>query len=268
MKKLEQKIGKKYRISKSVIDGCAEGKYKNYISLGGCCHIAGNLEKLGLRSCSMPYDWNTTEWRTIEETIKSQFSNYLVKKNLYQYKDCPYVYENCEAGVAFVHDFVDYLPLELQFGTVKRKYKKRISRFYKCIKNPSLFVRYCNDIDEVITINEKYDEILALFKQYNRFNEIIFITHNSIDWSIIKKIENIFIINRKENEIVSENPILQCEILNSILGSAVFDKKEENLEFYMRKKNSKLIINTKKKLKDRLIKRIFKQNKYIHSKQI
>lgn len=37
-------------------------KYENFISLGYFCSVALELQRLGLRSCSSPFDWCISEW--------------------------------------------------------------------------------------------------------------------------------------------------------------------------------------------------------------
>lgn len=257
-----------YRIEDSIVKCCKEGGFKNYISLGFCCPVAGDLEKLGLRNSSMPYDWNVTSWSTIEDTIRSHFANYLVKDKLYQFKDNLHVYENCDAGVSFVHDFVDYLPLDRQFDKVKKKYERRINKFFCCIESPTLFFRYCMDFDELMTINDRYDEIIELLKIYNKNNEIIFISHNQVSLSNVSNIKNLFLIKKKNEEKQSDSPIIGSDQLYSILKNAKFDNREKNLRFYRQKYNT---VSMKSKLKRkiyRLSKKIIRHKKYIYSKQI
>lgn len=233
--------GQLFRYNDSLTFKCNKGVFKHYISLGFCCHMAGNLEKMGLRSASMPYDWNVTYWRAIEDTIRSHFDNYLVKEKLFQFKNNLHCYENCSAGVSFVHDFVDYLPLDKQFEKVEKKYHRRIKAFYSCIAEPTVFIRYCMNADEVFDIENRYQEIRDLFIDFNPQSELIFLTHDNIDFSRISNIENLFVISKDENERESTTPIIGCETLYSLLNNAKYDNRKDNLEFYMRKHDSSTI---------------------------
>ena len=236
--------------------------------MGFCCFVAGNLEKMGLRSASLPYDWNVTYWKAIEDTIVSHFDNYMVKEKLYQYKDYPHCYENCSAGVTFVHDFVDYLPLDKQFDKVKEKYDRRISAFYNSIIEPTVFIRYCMNAEEVYCIEKRYQNIKDIFTGFNEQNEMIFLTHDDIDISKVPSIENIFIIKKGDNESESKTPIIDCEKLYTLLNNAKFEKRNENLEFYYRKQDNTSIEYRIRKRIRKIKKHIYKHKKYAHEKQI
>lgn len=251
---------------KNIEEKCKNGVFKHYISIGHCCHIAGNLETLGLRSGSMPYDWNITLWKVIEDTINNNFDNYLVYDKLYQFEKRPQVYENCEAGVTFVHDFVGHLSLKKQFNKVEEKYKRRINSFYRNIQEPTLFFRYCLNAEEVYNIDEKYSDVINLFKKYNKDSEVVFLSHDNVDMSKISNIENLYIIEKKEDEQVSTRPLLDCEYLYRILSNAKFEDKEKNLKFLEDKKNKKSAV---KKIRKKIDKFISKYRRaYIYEKRI
>ena len=44
------------------------------VSLGGFCSVAEEIEKLGLRSASYPFDWILTDGKTVEEIMKGEFA--------------------------------------------------------------------------------------------------------------------------------------------------------------------------------------------------
>lgn len=46
-----------------------EKNYKNYISLGYFCEVAQDLEKLGLRNQSSPFDWCITYFPNVIDAI-------------------------------------------------------------------------------------------------------------------------------------------------------------------------------------------------------
>lgn len=253
-------------MNKTIEIKCQKGIFKHYISLGHCCHIAGNLEKLGLRSASMPYDWNITLWKAIEDSVKNNFDNYLVYDKLYQFKDRPQVYENCEAGVSFVHDFVGHLSLKKQFKNVEEKYKRRISKFYQHIQEPTLFFRYCLNAEEVYEIDMRYNEIIDLFKKHNQDSEVVFLSHSSIDMSKINNIEYLYIIEKPEDEQVSTRPLLDCEYLCSVLSNAKFEDRERNLQFNKEKQNKKSVTKKLKKKMQKFFSKFHKE--YVYEKRI
>ena len=58
-------------------------KYKHFISLGYFCSVALELERIGLRNCSSPFDWCITEWKGLEKALTTRFQNFLKYENLY-----------------------------------------------------------------------------------------------------------------------------------------------------------------------------------------
>ena len=97
-------------VQKAKLNSC--GYFEHYISLGHCCHVATDLEKMGLRDSSMPIDWVRTRWKAIERSFNSRFDGFLDYDSLYQKKKDLHVYKNLEYGVGFFHDFVSYKSLK------------------------------------------------------------------------------------------------------------------------------------------------------------
>ena len=101
----------------------------NYVSLGFICAIARDLEKLGLRNSSMPFDWCVTDFKGIIKAINNNFENYLTYDRLLQEKNCLKHYKNIDYDVQFYHDFNRFESLDKQLPSVKAKYDRRIKRF-------------------------------------------------------------------------------------------------------------------------------------------
>ena len=135
-------------VKQALLEKCKSGAFKHYISLGYNCFVASDLRKLGLRDSSMPFDWNRTYFKAIEKVIKKETNGFLEYDRLIQSDNYLYVYYDPSFGITFVHDFVDYKPLKNQIKSVKRKYERRLSRFYEHISEPTLFIRYCCDFDD------------------------------------------------------------------------------------------------------------------------
>lgn len=117
-------------------------KYKHFISLGYFCSPAMELEKIGLRDCSSPFDWCISDIDGVYRCIKDGFQSFLDYKYLSQNKTYHRIYKNTYYGIEFYHDFDAYKALDLQLESVKSKYERRIKRFYKNIHEPTLFIRY------------------------------------------------------------------------------------------------------------------------------
>lgn len=121
----------------------------NYISLGYFCSVASELEKLGLRTESSPFDWVISDFEGDINNIKNHFADYLDYIFLSQDKQNREIYKNIKYNICFFHDFNKYTSLKKQLPHVAEKYNRRIERFYKSITSPTLFIRYISD-EEVI----------------------------------------------------------------------------------------------------------------------
>jgi hypothetical protein len=85
-----------------------------FVSLGIDCGTVNILKFLGLRSCSLPFDW-VVKYEGITNIINNDFTNYLPKNN-----DNNYEKLNKNSGILFLHNnFLDDI----------KKMNKRIDRF-------------------------------------------------------------------------------------------------------------------------------------------
>ncbi len=135
--------------------------YDFVVSIGYDCHCATMLRKLGLRSCSSPFDWLTAaplEARL--RLIETRFSGFLEKASMRKLEKGPDApgkgndhYEDAATGLRFFHDFRETLPFSEAYEQVHEKYARRIGRLYDNVVSArkSLFV-WCdlgNPLDEV-----------------------------------------------------------------------------------------------------------------------
>lgn len=250
-------------VKKADLNSC--GCFEHYISLGHCCYVAIELEKLGLRDSSMPFDWLRIRWKGIERSFNTRFDGYLDYDSLYQKTNELHVYKNIEYGVGFVHDFVSYKSLKSQIAKVQEKYKRRIDRFFEHITSPTLFIRYCWDYDELVYVAEHYDDIEKMIKRYNNANEIVFISHNNPIDIDVNKIKFLFFITKGDGEELNATPISECRELMDYLSTVDYKNRERNLKFNkdkLAKKKVSFIGRIKKKYEKQL-----KKRKYIHDKQ-
>lgn len=205
---------------------------QHYISLGYFCSIASDLESLGLRSESSPFDWLISDFEGVIAAIRDNFDKFLNIDYLVQDKQCPSYYFNRKYKCQFYHDFNVDSSLEEQLLLVKDKYDRRIKRFYSSICEPTLFVRYISNetqingySKELLWIEENYDEIIKLLKSFNEKNEILFIANEGVKSSKI----TIHNVEKPENDIVNRNPIVNTPELFDKFNSFDFFKREDNL---------------------------------------
>ncbi|MFV8063361.1 DUF1796 family putative cysteine peptidase [Streptococcus pluranimalium] len=239
--------------------------YTNYISLGYFCSIALDLEKLGLRDRSFPFDWCITNFEGINSLIENRFEDLFETDLLFQSSKNPSHYQNGKYNMQFFHDFNENSSLSSQLNDVKEKYDRRISRFFEEITKPTLFIRYISSEEkdsEGKSIELSYIEnnILKISKQYKSFNpenEILFIADESVQSNII----NIYYVPIDRNDNVSRNPLFSNDSLFNYFKNVNYPQRKKNLERYYLKEKS--INNFLKKLSNKL-KRIL--NKYFFKK--
>lgn len=246
------------------------GYFEHYISLGHCCYVSEELQRLGLRDASMPFDWVRTRWKAIEYSFANNFNNYLNYDSLFQKKSTLHIYKNLDYGVGFVHDFVDNKSLKSQIGAVRKKYKRRIERFWLHTSEPTLFIRYMWDYDELVYVSTHYDEIETMIKKYNAKNEIIFISHDTPKNIDVSAIKLLFFITKPDDDELNTQPLSSNKELFSFLKNVNYSKREANLKFNEHKESEK---KAKAKTISGRLKRKFQKfkkshlKKYIHTQQ-
>lgn len=214
------------------------GRNMHYVSLGYFCSIASELEELGFRSESLPFDWLISDFEGIINAILEQFEGFLEYENMAQNKRELNHYKNIKYNIEFFHDFNQYQSLEKQLTLVKKKYARRIERFYKLIKEPTIFIRYISDeviVDgkskELMYIEENYEFILQVLQSFNQNNRIIFVANHGV---ISEKI-NIYNVEKDFNDQVARKPFNKNAALYKVLDADNFPNREENIRKYNKK---------------------------------
>lgn len=238
----------------------------HYISLGYFCSIAMELEKLGLRSESSPFDWLISDFEGVIYAIRNHFEDFLNPKYLAQNSHNHAHYKNVKYGLQFFHDFNPYQPLQDQLPSVQNKYNRRIQRFYKSITEPTLFIRYINDkpnagntSKELHWIEENYDSVIALLKSFNDQNEILFIANDGVTSQKFK----IYNVQKDDGDSVARSPLTKDPALQEFFNNIDFPEKQLNIERYLQKQQQKKKSQAKKKLFSLLTKLFHKE--YVHT---
>ena len=125
-------------------------KFNQIISLGHFCSVALEMERIGLRNDSYPFDWLiTSDFDKVLDLIENRFDVFLDKSDLEQEEDKNH-YLSRRNNLHFYHDFkYNDVPFDQQFESVERKYQRRIDRFYSSATQPTLFIRYLSASDTV-----------------------------------------------------------------------------------------------------------------------
>ena len=234
-------------------------KFQNFISLGYFCDVAKELEKLGLRSFSGPFDWNISSLNGVISAIENNFEGYLDYDCLQQNKYYRKRYKNVRYDIAFFHDFSAYRSLASQIESVKDKYNRRIDKFYRVTEKPTLFIRYIIDNDELLYISENIDRIESLIKSRNPDSDILFITSLKSTPNTIRS----YFVAPDQNDVVSRHPITDNPVLRTVFSSIDIPEKELNLRFFAKKDHPSLIDKSRKYL-PKIIDKLFREE-YHHN---
>lgn len=213
--------------------------FKHYISLGYFCSPAMELERLGLRSQSYPFDWLLSDWGGLIELMGNGFSDFLNPELFCQDIDNYAYYKNTKYNIWFFHDFDKYHSVYAQLPAVKDKYKRRIDRFYHDIREPTLFIRYISGTKEVEKIEREYSDLMSnIVKRFNSDNDILFIANSGICSNTIK----IYNCEKDLNDSVARHPFEKNIELKYYFENIPFEGRDDNIKRY----EEKLKINNSK----------------------
>lgn len=223
----------------------------NYISLGYFCSVALELEKMGLRNESSPFDWVISDFSGVMSCIQNHFLDFLSYEHLAQNANKRAYYQNTLYNIQFFHDFDKYKTLERQLPTIQEQYNRRIARFYHTITEPTLFIRYISDEEkingvskELLWIEENFDAILTTLKSFNSQNNILFIANDGVESSKLL----IYNVPKDSDDVVSRLPLSSHPTLSNFFQTLDFPNKEKNLIRYKKKKKKEKCNRLKQKL--------------------
>ena len=140
-------------------------KKTTYVSLGSSCAVAYNLNRLGLRKESYPFDWCNLTIKKLNCVLENNFKDYDnldIKKFSYNHSHLflnssgSFILKN-KYNITFAHEIL----YEMNISTFKEKLNKRIIRFRK-LTNVT-FIMICHntkdkqaDLDRLVNELDKY----------------------------------------------------------------------------------------------------------------
>lgn len=140
-------------------------RYDNIVSLGFFCNVASEIERLGYRDASYPFDWVTNRMSAVNELISNDFEDLIDPSKLaLEELNKSFVVKHINYEFRFYHDFNCQMEIAEQCSKVKNKYLPRIERFRSLLDSNKrvLFVRYVYDQNEGNEI-EKFIKIMDRF---------------------------------------------------------------------------------------------------------
>ena len=240
------------------------GGYESVVSLGYICSVASEIERMGLRTHSGPFDWQAcVDFKKRIELIDTHFKEFFENLNedgLYQMANTPQSYFMKAVGVFLVHDFTMYKSLAEQLPEVRRKYERRVASFYRQIAKKTLFIHYVNKDNDVNYINHNIDYIRKVLRKFNPDNEIIFIANTDKHLNVTPT----YYVAPDTGDVVARKFLEKNGDLKSFLDNLPFDQKQRriNLKFHKKKEIKKRLCKPYRKLKETLDK-VFKKT-YVH----
>lgn len=154
-------------------------QYSNCISLGWFCGTACSMEKLGLRSCTGPFDWCFSEYWAVLKQIENRFSDFMQYDNLRVIEGKEKEFIDIKYQFHYNHDIKENF--EAEYSEICEKYKRRSERFMKDILLPTLFFRTIRNQKEIEFINANWSYAEELLKQYNSQNRIVYVKCSSLE---------------------------------------------------------------------------------------
>ena len=187
----------------------------NIISLGFFCSCASELERVGLRKASYPFDWTISPFPSVLSLINNHFEGFLDYDLLEQNISKPAYYRNKNYNIQFFHDFNKYHSLASQLKKVQKKYERRIKRFYETTQQPTLFLRYIANQQEADYISANSQYIFSTVRNFNAKNDIIYVANTGIEFHS----NDIFFVAPDEKDSVARKFLNKNTDLKDVLTS-------------------------------------------------
>ena len=166
--------------------------YDIVYSLGDSCGCPSFLDDAGLRSFAGPFDWvgNVNGLYESFAFMMNGFADFLNFED-FKVRTAPkpvdpryHAYDNARTDFIFIHDFPKEIPMTESFADVKKKYERRIERFYKTIRDKKrVLLVWCS---YTFNHNTSDEDVIRLCGEFcNKMNK-------TIDFLIIEHTEGLY----------------------------------------------------------------------------
>ncbi len=215
--------------------------FKHYVSLGGSCHVAASMAKLGIRNFSGPFDWYISPLRGVLQCLDMDFDGFLSLENL-KVSDNQRTFIDTKYEFNFPHEIKR--SLEADYDEIYEKYQKRISRFRTIIKEPTCFIRSTQE-HEIPYIKENRKWIDSIIKRSNSENEIIYIVQNVSESHQLSypffaaEYQYVWYFNRRSLRTLFDS---NAELRNFLVEHYSDEERKKNLFFDLQEQNKTLEI--------------------------
>ena len=159
-------------------------KFSNVVSLGFSCYVAKDLERMGYRQSSYPFDWVISSFPDVVRLIENGFEENLKLENMEQDAVHGNCYHDRGTGLDYYHDFFpDAGTIQQQHDDVLSKYTRRILRFFRTGKSPTLYVRLIRNQDDFRWTATHAQEIEQVIQKLNPASEVVYIVLEDAEFS-------------------------------------------------------------------------------------
>ena len=258
-------------------------KFDLICSIGEDCACSMYLNKFKLRNASYPFDWLTkSNFDTRINLILNDFKDFCNKEDFQKLEkpkntivDLKYdYYENKQTDFYFYHDFDANLDFNDAYEIVKKRYERRINRFYKHIQKSKniLFVFWGRtDFVDIEKLKEYHQLLDNKFKNKNIYLLILENTKNQNNFIYDNISENILKIKYDMTSYDLSKPQNAC-VGNVSLNDKIFKKlkfkksistRMKNMYFYLFVKFPSIFIpnkQTRRNFKEKMKLLIFKED--------
>lgn len=185
-------------------------EFKHVVSLGWLCCPAQEIERIGYRDASYPFDWLLTHdfsivIKLLECKEEFKFSN----GEMLQYRNDASKWYNKRYVISLFHDFTKYKRMIESLEEVSDKYSRRFKRLYRTIIEPTLFLRYIKDEEEAHYVSRNASKIEATLKNFNPHNKIVYIANRELR-SCLTGMYTIYFVDKDENDTVARKFLINC----------------------------------------------------------
>lgn len=220
-------------------------EYEHIVSLGYFCGVALELERIGLRDASGPFDWVIAPWAGVAELLTSGFDDLFEADAFEQDPRTPEHYRNSKYGIAFYHDFDRWISFDAQLPNVREKYERRIERFYANASDPTLFVRYVRDENEVDELRDTLPAVISLLRELNCDNDVLLVGNDSLDPHLLN-----YVFACDEGDVVARRFLDNSpELAQRLINGFPDERRKKNLAWYSVKESRKANSSAACKLK-------------------
>lgn len=220
--------------------------FDHVISLGWFCSPALEIERIGLRDASYPFDWLMThDFSCIIDLIKNKRYIKLYSDEMLQYESDASKWYNQEYLISIFHDFNKYKKMSHQIDAVNDKYFRRMKRFYENIMEPTLFLRYIKDKSEALYISKNASEIADILKDENVENEIVYIANSDLRDALQLSTSRVYFVVPDDQDYVARNFLKQLPDLLEYLEKNV---KKPQMQKSSTKSNAVKYVSSKAKM--------------------